>query len=76
LSVRTILTLLRRTLIQKSLENSLTCSKGATLTEIKKVVENAAADYELEPMKQNPVEIAARPVALGVLKRILEQSHN
>jgi|GEM_PF-1528485 len=64
------------TVIRKSLENSLTLSKGATPAGIKSVVENSAADYELEPTKQNPVEIAARLAALDVLKRILEQPRN
>jgi hypothetical protein len=55
---------------------SLTLLKGATAVGIKSVVENSAADYELEPTKQNPVEIAARLAALDVLKRIQEQPRN
>ncbi|HYA88081.1 MAG TPA: hypothetical protein VEI57_13580 [Nitrospirota bacterium] len=61
------------TVIRKSLENRLTLSKGATPARIDKVVENSAGDYELEPLKQNPVEIAARLAAIDVLKRIVEQ---
>ena len=64
------------TVIRKSLENSLTLSKGATPARIEKVVDNTAGDYELEPVNQNPVEIAARLAALDVLKRILEQPRN
>jgi len=64
------------TVIRKSLENGLTLSKGATPGRVEKMVENTSGDYELEPVNQNPVEIAARLAALDVLKRILEQPRN
>jgi len=64
------------TVIRKSLENRVTLSKGLTPVGIKKVVENSAGDYELGPINQSPVELAARLAALEILRHIMEQLRN
>jgi hypothetical protein len=58
------------TVISKSLQEGLALSRGVTPGGLKEAVETSAADYTIDPVMRNPVDIAARLAALDVLKLI------